>query len=53
MKTLDSFDFAALPQLSKTKVLALAERGFIRDRENIICLAARRQEKRTSPRPWV
>ena len=38
LKTFESFDFAALPQLPKVKVLALAEGGFIRDRENIICL---------------
>jgi DNA replication protein DnaC len=37
-KTLDSFDFTALPQLPKPKVLALAEGSFIRGRENVICL---------------
>jgi len=38
MKTLESFEFLALPKLPKTKVLALADGGFIRGRENVICL---------------
>jgi len=37
-KTLDSFDFRALPQLPKAEVLALAEGSFIPQRENVICL---------------
>lgn len=37
-KTLESFDFAALPQLPKSTVLALADGSFIRNRENVICL---------------
>lgn len=37
-KTLESFDFLALPDLPKAKVLALAEGSFIRTRENVICL---------------
>ena len=38
LKTLESFDFLALPQLPKAKVLALADGAFIRARENVICL---------------
>ncbi|MDO8655388.1 MAG: IS21-like element helper ATPase IstB [bacterium] len=38
IKTLESFDFLAMPQLPKAKVLALAEGTFIRQRENVICL---------------
>jgi DNA replication protein DnaC len=37
-KTLEAFDFAALPQLPKTTVLALADGSFIRNHENVICL---------------
>jgi DNA replication protein DnaC len=37
-KTLDGFDFLALPELPKAKVLALADGGFVRKRENVICL---------------
>lgn len=37
-KTLDGFDFAAVPQLPKSAVLALADGAFIRARENVICL---------------
>lgn len=38
LKTLDNFDFLALPQLPKPKVMALADGGFIRAHENVICL---------------
>ena len=37
-KTLESFDFAAIPQLPKTKVMGLAQGSFIRERQNVICL---------------
>lgn len=37
-KTLDSFDFLALPELPKPHVLALTDGGFVRKRENVICL---------------
>lgn len=37
-KTLDSFDFDALPALNKTLVLELARCGFVERRENIIAL---------------
>lgn len=37
-KSLDGFDFLLLPNLPKTKVLALAEGSFIRQKENVICL---------------
>ncbi len=35
-KSLDEFDFAAVPALNKMKVLALADGAFIRARENVI-----------------
>lgn len=38
VKTLEGFDFLAIPQLPKAKVLALAEGRFIGERENVICL---------------
>ncbi len=38
LKTLDAFDFLALPQLPKPKVLTLADGGFIAAHENVICL---------------
>jgi len=38
VKTLDAFDFAVVPGLPKTTVLALADGAFIRDRQNVICL---------------
>lgn len=38
LKTLDSFDFLALPELPKPRVLALTDGGFVRKRENVICL---------------
>jgi DNA replication protein DnaC len=37
-KTLDTFDFSAVPQLSKPQVLALATGSFVRRRENVICV---------------
>lgn len=40
LKTLDEFDFAALPQLHKPKILSLADGSFIRSRENVICLGS-------------
>lgn len=38
LKTLDGFDFLALPDLPKPRVLALADAAFVRQRENVICL---------------
>jgi DNA replication protein DnaC len=37
-KTLEGFDFTAVPQLAKREVLALAEGAFIRTHANVICL---------------
>ena len=37
-KTLESFNFLIIPQLSKAKIIALAEGTFIRERENVVCL---------------
>jgi len=38
LKTLESFDFLAVPDLPKAKVLALAEGHFIRAHDNVVCL---------------
>ena len=38
VKTLDSFDFAAVPTLDKAKILALADSSFIREHENLVLL---------------
>jgi len=38
VKTLESFDFTAVPDLSKPEVLALAQGDFIKRKENVICL---------------
>jgi DNA replication protein DnaC len=40
VKTLESFDFTALPRLPKLKVMALADGAFIRAHENVICLGS-------------
>jgi len=37
-KTLDMFDFNAIPNLPKAKVLSLSDGHFIRNRENVLCL---------------
>jgi DNA replication protein DnaC len=37
-KTLQEFDFDAIPQLPKARVLQLAQAGFVAARENVICL---------------
>lgn len=38
IKTLDTFDFAAIPDLDRQKVLQLAQGDFIREPANVICL---------------
>ena len=38
IKTLDGFDFAAIPSLNKAKVLALGQCEFIRQRENALLI---------------
>ncbi|WP_328597405.1 IS21-like element helper ATPase IstB [Heliobacterium mobile] len=38
LKTLESFDFTAIPSLNKQKVLALAHGDFMTKKENVICL---------------
>jgi len=38
IKTLDTFDFAAIPDLDKQKVLQLAQGDFIKEPANVICL---------------
>jgi DNA replication protein DnaC len=37
-KSLADFDFLAQPQLPKLQILALADGGFVKARENVICL---------------
>lgn len=39
-KTLQEFDFTAIPSLSKAKILSLAEGNFVRDKENVVCMGA-------------
>ena len=38
MKTLEAFDFTAMPNLPKPEVLALAQGNFVKHKENVICL---------------
>ncbi len=38
LKTLNMFDFSAIPSLPKAKVFSLAEAGFVRQKENLICI---------------
>jgi len=38
LKTLQEFEFDAIPQLPKAKVLQLAEANFVAAKENVICL---------------
>jgi DNA replication protein DnaC len=40
LKTLDSFDFTAIPSLNKALVLELSRGGYIDKRENIICIGS-------------
>ena len=40
LKTLDSFDFTAIPSLNKAMVLELSRGGYIDKRENIICIVS-------------
>lgn len=35
-KTLDTFDFTAIPSLNKQKVLALSQADFVKERENLV-----------------
>lgn len=37
-KTLQDFDFTAMPSLPKAKILNLAEANFVRDKENVVCM---------------
>ena len=47
VKSLDSFDFAAIPKLNKTQVLELARCEWIERRENVIALGPRARAKPT------
>jgi DNA replication protein DnaC len=40
IKTLEAFDFSLVPSLSKQLVLTLASGGFVKKKENVICLGA-------------
>lgn len=37
-KTLDSFDFTAIPNLNKNKILTLSQADFIKDHENVFLI---------------
>lgn len=37
-KTLQEFDFTAIPHLPKQRILSLAEGLFIRDKQNVVCM---------------
>lgn len=37
-KTLDAFDFSAVPELPKARVLLLSDGGFVKARENVLCI---------------
>ena len=37
-KTLDEFEFSAVPRLNKNKILSLADGRFIRERENVVLI---------------
>lgn len=39
-KTLQAFDFSAIPTLQKQRIVHLAGGDFIRDKENVICMGA-------------
>src|SRR3712207_938699 len=48
VKSLDSFDFAAIPALNKMLVLELARGEYIERREDVIALGPSRSEEHTS-----
>jgi DNA replication protein DnaC len=48
LKTMDSFDFLAIPSVNKTLVLELARSEFLARRENILLLGNSGTGKRTS-----
>ena len=52
VKSLDSFDFLAIPSLNKALVLELARSEFIDRKENVLALGNRAQARRTSPWRW-
>ena len=52
VKSLDSFDFLAIPSLNKALVLELARSEFIDRKENVLALETRAQARRTSPWRW-
>jgi len=53
VKTMDSFDFLAIPSLNKTLVLELARCEFLAPRENVLLLGNSGTESRTSPWLWA
>ena len=53
VKSLDSFDFAAIPSLNKTLVLELARSEYVTRRENIIAVGNKRYRQDTHrSRAW-
>ena len=52
VKSLDSFDFLALPSLNKALVLELARSEYVARRENIIASATAAPARRTLPSDW-
>ena len=50
VKSLDSFDFAALPSLNKTLIMELARSEYVERRENIIAVRHRQKPHRTGAR---
>jgi len=51
VKSLDSFDFKAIPALNKMQVLELARCEWVERRENVIALGHRQNPH--CPRPWA
>jgi DNA replication protein DnaC len=52
VKSLDSFDFLALPSLNKALVLELARSEYVARRENIIAVVTAAPARRTLPSDW-
>ena len=52
VKSLDSFDFTAIPSLNKTLVLELARCEYVTRRDNVIAVAAAAPGRRTLLSDW-
>jgi DNA replication protein DnaC len=53
VKSLDSFDFAAIPSLNKTLVLELVRSEYVTRRENIIAVGNTEPDSYCSPRDVI